>query len=239
MTLPCAICVYPDSCREDGECPYRRAHDAGHTGTGQAKRYRTIVVDPPWAFDQSWVTGNYLINAVADGKAKKPWPKEVQRRHYRRGAAAQYAVMTLEDLAVLPVGEWAEAKSHLYLWTTNAFMVEAHDLAKAWGFAVKTILTWVKPRLGMGTYFRNNTEHVLFAAKGNLRTQRRDMRTAFTGEQGRHSEKPAAFYDMVQEMSPGPYLDVFARKMRFNFDAWGNEVYPVPGLPVPDGAPTL
>jgi N6-adenosine-specific RNA methylase IME4 len=199
---------------------------------GRAKRYRTIVVDPPWKFDQSWLTGSYLINALADGS--REWAPEIKKRHYKRGAVANYKLMTLEEIAALPVGDWAGDKAHLYLWTTNSFMVEAHDIAKAWGFTVKTILTWVKPRLGMGTYYRNNTEHVIFAAKGNLKVLRHDVRTAFTAAQGRHSEKPAAFYDMVESMSPGPYLDVFARKQRFNWDTWGNECFVADGLPLPE-----
>ena len=189
-------------------------------------KYHTIVVDPPWQFDQAWATnGNpYLFYGV---RGRKP-----------RGAVANYSVMTLQDIAELPVGDWADPDgAHLYLWTTNTFMDEAYDLVRAWGFKPKTILTWVKPRLGMGTYYRNSTEHVIFAVKGSLKTLRKDCRTAFYGVQGRHSEKPAAFYDMVETMSPGPYLDVFARKQRFNWHTWGNEAFTAPGLPEPVRSP--
>ena len=148
---------------------------------------------------------------------------------------SNYGVLTLDEIAAIPVGDWAaDEGAHLYLWTTNQFMVEAHDLMEAWGFKQKTILTWVKSRLGMGTYFRKNTEHVLFGARPKSPVLRKDCRTAFEGAQGRHSEKPAAFYDMVQTMSPGPYLDVFARKLRFHWDAWGDEVGAPDGLPTPD-----
>jgi N6-adenosine-specific RNA methylase IME4 len=108
---------------------------------------------------------------------------------------------------------------------TNAFICEAHELALAWGFEPKTVLTWVKPGIGMGFYFRNNTEHVLFAVRGGLKGLRRDLPTGFNWPRGRHSEKPAAFYDMVETMSPGPRLDVFARAKRFGWDVYGNEVY--------------
>lgn len=185
--------------------------------------YRTIVVDPPWAFDQTW---------FKNGKFNH-FHYRADRENWGRGAAAKYAVMTQENIAALAVGEWADDNAHLYLWTTNTFMDEAFDLVKAWGFKQKTILTWIKPRLGMGTYYRNNTEHVLFAVKGSLKTLRKDCRTAFYGAQGRHSEKPAAFYDMVESMSPGPYLDVFARKQRFGWDTWGNECFVADGLPEP------
>lgn len=90
------------------------------------------------------------------------------------------------------------------------------------------MLTWIKTgTLGMGFYFRNMTEHVLFGVRGGLRLQRKDIRTHFTAPKTRHSEKPQAFYDMVETASPGPYLDVFARKQRMGWDVAGNEVYSV------------
>ena len=125
----------------------------------------------------------------------------------------------------MPLGDWAESNAHLYVWTTNAFMVEAHDLVRRWGFVQKTILTWVKSPIRLGFYYRNNTEHVLFAVRGSLRLQRNDLPTAFRAPSGRHSEKPQAFYDMVETASPGPYLDVFARKQRMGWSVAGNEVY--------------
>lgn len=163
-------------------------------------KYRTIVCDPPWAYRD------------------KLGPKH-------RGADAHYVTAGVEDIATIPVGEWADDDAHMYLWTTNAFMCEGHDLARRWGFIPRTILTWVKPQIGMGHFYRNNTEHVVFAVRGKLQTARNDCPTAFYAPRGRHSEKPAAFYDMVESMSPGPYLDVFARKHRFGWDAYGNEVY--------------
>lgn len=198
-------------------------------------RYRTIVVDPPWAYQDLW--DHYLSYSKASGQDKAIDRRALQPLHYRRGAAANYTTLSLEDLAALPISKWVDDDAHLYLWTTNAFMVEAHNLAVAWDFKVKTILTWVKPRLGMGTYYRNNTEHVLFAVKGSLKTLRKDCRTAFEGAQGRHSEKPQAFYDMVETMSPGPYLDVFARRQRMGWDVWGNEVYCAEGLASPASSP--
>lgn len=176
---------------------------------GERKRYPCIVADPPWPF--AGKDGHWLYRADREDRARTP--------------AARYGLMTMEELRGLPVGAWAQDNAHLYIWTTNTFMVEAHDLARAWGFAPKTILTWIKPRLGMGTYYRNTTEHVVFAVRGSLKTIRKDQRTSFTGEQGAHSEKPSVFYDIVERMSPGPYLDVFSRKQRFKWDTWGNEAF--------------
>lgn len=175
------------------------------TATGNnPTRWRTIVIDPPW---------NYRDKGGAHGIGK----------HYQGLSRAA--------LRALPVGEWADAEAaHLYLWTTNGFMRDALDLARVWGFDQKTILTWVKHRpterwLGMGRYFRNATEHVIFAARGNLKLRRNDISTVLFAPRGRHSEKPQAFYDMVETASPGPYLDVFARTQRFGWDVAGNEVY--------------
>jgi len=189
------------------------------------KRYRCIVVDPPWQFDQAWATNGkpflfYGVEGVEPPKRRAPSTIKP------RGAVANYRVLPLEEIAALPIGSWAETEgAHIYIWTTNSFMVEAHDLMKAWGFRQKTILTWVKPKLGMGTYYRNNTEHVLFGVRPKSPVLRKDVRTAFVAPQRRHSEKPDTFYDIVESMSPGPYLDVFARKQRMGWDSWGDEAY--------------
>lgn len=181
-------------------------------------KYRTLVVDPPWAYRQKWAQFSTSM-----------W----KAHRVIRGSDGQYGSMTTCELKALPVGEWAEDDAHLYLWTTNGFMREAYEIADAWGFEVKTILTWVKPGIGMGYYYRNNTEHVLFAVRGSLKTFRRDVPTAFDAPTTRHSAKPQAFYDMVETMSPGPYLDVFNRNQRLGWDAWGYEAYTPEGLPEP------
>ena len=142
-----------------------------------------------------------------------------------RGAAAQYDCMTLDQIAALPVADWAEDNAHLYLWVTNAFIEAGFNLMREWGFTYKTMITWRKNQIGMGLYFRNSTEHVLFGVRGKLKLQRRDLRTDFEAPRRRHSEKPDAFYDLVEAASPGPYIEIFARRQRFNWDVAGNEVY--------------
>lgn len=165
-------------------------------------KYRTIVVDPPWAY--------YL-----------------RRRDKTHRGRCTYDDMTVDQIGAVPVGDWAEANAHLYLWTTNNHIEHAHGIVRGWGFEPKTVLTWVKNVFGVGGYYRNSTEHIVFAVRGTLPTQRKDVATHFKAPRGRHSEKPAAFYDMVESMSPGPYLDVFARKQRMGWDVAGNEVYSV------------
>jgi N6-adenosine-specific RNA methylase IME4 len=172
-------------------------------------RYTTIVADPPWSYNDKLDSGNTGFGPTG-GRI--------------RGAANHYSTMSIEDICALPVEACAAPNAHLYLWTTNAFMVEAHRVVEAWGFTQKTILTWVKPQIGMGWYYRNNTEHVLFAVRGSLRTLNKSQPTSFEARRLRHSEKPDRFYQIVEAMSPGPYLDIFARRERARWDVFGNEV---------------
>ena len=177
-----------------------------------AKKYRTLVADPPWA-------------AVL----RAPRRFDGHENEYN-----SYGTMTDAELMSMPVGLWGEDNAHLYLWCLNSNIAQAHKVAAAWGFEVKTLITWVKGRIegnrliqhiGLGHYYRNSTEHVIFAVRGSLGTLHDDVSTAFIAPRKEHSEKPAAFYDMVERMSPGPYLDVFARTQRFNWDTFGNESF--------------
>jgi N6-adenosine-specific RNA methylase IME4 len=162
------------------------------------KTYATIVADPPWQY------GNTATRGAAED---------------------HYPTMTAEALARLSVevDKWADPDCHLYLWTTNNFVREAFDVVDGWGFDYKTMLTWVKPQIGMGNYFRSRTEHILFAIRGELGTQRRDISNVVEAKRTQHSRKPDAFYDLVEAQSPGPYLEMFARRRRLGWDNWGNE----------------
>jgi N6-adenosine-specific RNA methylase IME4 len=153
-------------------------------------RYRTLVVDPPW--DYEWLS--------LAGRAKPG-----------------YATMTHDQLLALDVGAWAEDNCHLYLWTTNNFMIRAGELMARWGFAHKTVLTWIKPKFGLGSYFRNSTEHVLFGVRGELRTRSDSISTHFEAPLGEHSEKPEKFYEIVRAASYEPYGEIFQRTERPDF----------------------
>lgn len=159
--------------------------------------FRCICADPPWAFENDW----------GDGVA-----------------ADHYAPMTTEAIAALPVAELAAPDSHLYLWVPGSLLPEALRVCEEWGFSYKALLTWVKPGLGLGNYWRVATEHICFATRGTLPTQARDLRNWFEARRTRHSEKPAEFYRLVERASPGPYLELFARQARTDWTTWGNEV---------------
>ena len=158
-------------------------------------RYRTLVIDPPWEY-----------RLVVGGRSAPP-----------------YATMTQEKMLALPVASWAEDDCHLYLWTTNAFVPSAVALMEHWGFQHKTILTWHKQTRkgtalwGIGNYFRNTTEHVLFGVRGKLRTRVDDIPTHFEAPIRGHSEKPDVFYDIVRRASYLPAGEAFQRKARTGF----------------------
>lgn len=187
--------------------------------------FTTVVADPPWQYRDK------VHAARVRGVKAAEYGHGADKIRGRRGAEGYYPTMSVEEICALAdpprtlAGFPIVDNAHLYLWTTNAFIDQAHLVARSWGFEPRTILTWVKPGIGMGYYFRNNTEHVIFAVRGHLRTQRRNVPTAFHAPKSkRHSEKPEAFYDIVEAMSPGPYLELFSRRSRAGWTVWGNEV---------------
>ena len=165
------------------------------------QRYRTIVIDPPW-------------DAGDEGDVDQ-----------MGRAQPAYATMPLAEIAALPVAEASVAEGcHLYLWITNRSLPKGFGLLEEWGFRYLTMLTWCKPGLGVGNYFRNNTEQVLFGIKGSLPLLHQDVGTWFEAKrQGSHSTKPEEFYALVRRLSPGPRLEMFARAAHEGFAAWGAE----------------
>lgn len=161
-------------------------------------KYRTIVADPPWHYD----------NRATDETHRGRLP---------------YASMTLDEIRALPVSEWAAADAVLWLWTTNAHIEHAFGVARAWGFEPKTILTWAKDRMGLGDWLRGQTEHCLMAGRGRPLLTLTNETTLLHGRRTEHSRKPDTFYELVERVSPGPHLEMFARRRRFGWDVWGNE----------------
>lgn len=171
--------------------------------------YSTILADPPWQFQNR--TG------------------KVAPEHKR---LLRYPTMELKEIRELPVAKLAAAKSHLYLWVPNALLQEGLKVMEAWGFTYKSNLVWYKIRKdggpdgrGVGFYFRNVTELVLFGVRGSMRTLQpgRTQVNLFASRKREHSRKPDEFYDLVEACSPGPYLELFARFRRPGWDQWGNE----------------
>lgn len=172
--------------------------------------YGTILADPPWQFSNR--TGKMA-----------PEHKRLMR----------YSTMTLAEIMDLPIAQLAAPKSHLYLWVPNALVLEGLEVMRRWGYTYKTNLVWYKTRKdggpdgrGVGFYFRNVTEMVLFGTRGQLRTQAPGRRQVniITSRKREHSRKPDQLYDIIEQCSPGPYLELFARHGRAGWVQWGNEV---------------
>lgn len=177
-------------------------------------KYTTIYADPPWQFSNR------------SGKIA-PENKKLTR----------YETMTLDEIKALPVGEIAADAAHLYLWVPNALLPEGLEVLKSWGFTYKTNLIWEKVRKdggpdgrGVGFYFRNVTEILLFGVK----TKRKNdtFRTLQPGRsqvnllrsmKREHSKKPDEFINLIESCSPGPYIELFARGTRDNWAMWGNQ----------------
>lgn len=149
-------------------------------------------------------------------------PTRVSRVVKDRRPESYYSTLTLDEIAALPVSDIAARNAHLYLWVTCSGFADGFDVMASWGFTFKTVLTWVKKgHLGLGAYFRTNTEHVLFGVRGSLPTLAPDQRNHFEAPKIGHSRKPPAFGDIVERSSPGPYVELFCRESRFGWDSWG------------------
>ena len=144
----------------------------------------------------------------------------------------RYPTMTVDEIAELPVPRLAAKDSHLYLWVPNALLAEGLEIMKHWGFTYKTNIVWYKVRKdggpdgrGVGFYFRNVTELVLFGVRGSMRTLKpgRTQVNLLSTRKREHSRKPDEIYDIIESCSPGPYLELFARFRRQDWDQWGNE----------------
>lgn len=174
-----------------------------------AGNFSTILADPPWQFQNR--TG------------------KIAPEHRR---LLRYPTMELQEILDLPVAKLAAARSHLYLWTPNALLTEGLKVMKAWGFTYKSNLVWFKIRKdggpdgrGVGFYFRNVTELVLFGVRGSMRTLKpgRTQVNMLATRKREHSRKPDEIYDIIEACSPGPYLELFARFRRSEWSQWGNE----------------
>ena len=162
-----------------------------------------------------------------------PWPLQGGEKHYR--------TMSLARITALPVGALAARDAHLWLWTTNALLPTAYEVAEAWGFTVRSPLTWVKFRLGLGGRYqlRNATEQLLFCTRGKAPLGSRSQPTWFNAPVTEHSRKPAEQFAIIERVSPGPYLELFARRRPESnqpWAVWGDQVASdirIPGFAVP------
>ena len=188
--------------------PANPSEDLATAAAGRV--FKTIMADPPWRFQNS--TG------------------KVAPEHKR---LSRYGTMTLANISALPVAQLAAETSHLYLWVPNALLPEGLSVLEAWGFSYKSNIVWHKIRKdggsdgrGVGFYFRNVTEILLFGVKGkNARTLApgRSQVNIIQTRKREHSRKPDEQYKVIEACSPGPYLELFSRGSRQGWTTWGNQ----------------
>lgn len=174
------------------------------------RKFSTVLADPPWQFQNR--TG------------------KVAPEHKR---LSRYPTLSLNQIKEIPVDEVTEDRAHLYLWVPNALLKEGLEVMEAWGFKYKTNLIWYKirkdggpDRRGVGFYFRNVTEVILFGVKGkNIRTLQpgRSQENIISSRKREHSRKPDEQYKLIESCSWGPYLEMFSRGTRSNWACWGNQ----------------
>lgn len=164
-------------------------------------KFGSIYADPPWQY------GNQATRSSTD-------------KHY--------STMSLDAICALPVGNLAADQSHLHLWTTNAFLFDSKRVIDAWGFDYKSVMVmvWVKPQMGIGNYWRVSHEFLLLATRGGLGFPPgvRDIMSWQQVDRKRHSGKPQHFRKLVERVSPGPRLELFARERHLGWAAWGDEI---------------
>lgn len=177
--------------------------------TVENRGYKAILADPPWRFTNR--TGKVA-----------PEHKRLNR----------YGTLSLEEIMEIPVSLAASDNSHLYLWVPNALLLEGLEVMKAWGFQYKSNIIWHKVRKdggpdgrGVGFYFRNTTEIVLFGVRGRMRTLApgRSQVNVIRTQKQEHSRKPDEMYELIEKCSPGPFLEIFARGKRPGWDVFGNQ----------------
>jgi len=179
----------------------------------QSTKYATVLADPPWNVEQKGA----------------------------RGASRHYNLEPLDRIKAIPVADLCEKDAHCWLWVTNATLRAGFDVLEAWGFTPRSVFTWIKPRMGLGMYLRNATEHVLLGTKGKAPILFNAQPNWLFAPLQDHSHKPEELHKIIERCSPGPYLELFARRRQPGWDVWGNEIdsdIDIPGYPVPDSPAT-
>lgn len=168
-------------------------------------KYLTILADPPWP-------------QTSGGR-------RLRKREPPLRTSLPYQAMSIEQIKSLPIGELAEESAHLWLWTTNQHLETGFSIMAAWGFKYLSPIHWIKPS-GQGSWFINRTQTLLFGYKKKcvFPLARYRPNIISTGDPLRHSQKPEASFILIEAISPGPRLELFARQRRRGWSAWGNEV---------------
>ena len=175
----------------------------------QHKLYNTLIIDPPWEIQQR---GNY-------------------------GAERKYPLLPLDRIKAMPIKDLAGDNAHCWLWCTASSLRYGYEVLEAWGFTPRSIFVWIKPRYTLGVYLRNQAEFALLSTRGKAPVRCKSQPNVGYFPLLEHSHKPEEFHKIVERVSPGPYLELFARREFPGWDVWGNEVksdIDIPNYPVPN-----
>lgn len=172
-----------------------------HALVESGKKFGTVYADPPWMYS------NQATRSATSGV-------------YKPGEWG----MPVDELCALPVPDLTAEKAHLHLWTTNAFLPESFKVIEAWGFEYKSLFVWVKPQMGIGNYWRVSHELLLLGVKGGLTFSDHSQKSWGEFDRKKHSAKPEQVALNIEKVSPGPYLEMFARRTRDGWTVWGNEI---------------
>lgn len=185
-------------------------------------KYSTIVADPPWRIKAGRPIGRYVVE---NGK-------QLFGPSCQKARDLEYKTLSVQDICSLPVKNIAANNAHLYIWVVNSFVEQAYTVARYWGFTPSTLLVWAKNTMGggLGGTYGISTEFVLFCRRGTLPALSRvagtwwNWKRPYFNGSPKHSAKPEAFQDMVETVSPGPYIELFARRQRNGWDAVGEDI---------------
>ena len=167
----------------------------------EGKRYPVLLADPPWRYEHVKTESRAIEN--------------------------QYPTMALEDICALPIADLVTDEAILFMWTTGPKLEESLQVLNAWGFSYRTCAVWDKQKIGMGYYFRQQTEHILVGVRGSMITPGESDRPSslISAPRGKHSEKPKVVHAVIERMYPDlPKLELFCRSPRDGWDSWGNEI---------------
>lgn len=183
-------------------------------------KYSVIYADPPWK--------------TTAGPPRGPYKMEGGKQlHYTTDSKSRplaYDTMTVEEIAAMPISELAADDAHLYMWVTNGYLPRAFEVIEAWGFKYSTCLVWAKNNGALGGAFKITTEFLLFCRRGNLKAKDTvtgtwfNVKRPYVNGYPKHSKKPFFFHHLIERVSPGPYLELFARDKPAGWDVFGNEV---------------
>lgn len=173
--------------------------------------FQCVLADPPWSYS---ATNPPIRSDQVEG-----------RKGVYQSIGYYYGTMTTDQIKALPVADVVAKDAVLFLWATVPLMPDAFAVMEAWGFEYKTMLTWYKTNCkGMGYWFRGYTEHLLLGVRGDVKAFRSLQRNVVECKVGKHSSKPEQFYELIEGVTTGPRLEMFARRARPGWTAFGNQV---------------